>query len=171
MTTQDFITLIIAVWGAVLATAIFILDRVSKTPRLRVSIADMVAFDMWDNRAPNANIVLISITNVGAIEVLVKAIRFQSTDGKIMARLFKKYRTNYFWKCSEVLDNLPKVVEPRREIHFSVAADGFYENAMTNVKWLEHVRLVATDSTGRNYYSAPLAKTLKRQQAEPEKTK
>ena len=169
MTTQEFITLIIAVWGAVLATAIFILNRVAKTPRLRVSIADMVAYDMWDNTTPNENIVLISITNVGAIEVLVKTIWFQSTEGKIMARLFKKCRKNYFWKCSEVLGNLPKVVEPRREIHFCVPADKFHTNTIKNMKTLKHVHLVVTDSTGRNYCSSPLAKTFKQRETEPEK--
>ena len=168
MSTAQFITLIIAVWGAVLSTAIFVLDRVAKTPRLRVSAADMVAFDMWDRSGPNENIVLVTITNVGSIEVLVKTVWFQSTGGKVLARLSRKRRQNYFWKCSEVLNNLPQSVAPRREVHFIVPADTFHSSTLKDMGSLSHVRLVVTDSTGRDYFSPPLAKTLKARETDAE---
>lgn len=157
---ERFLTIAIAVWGAVLSTVLFIMRVRSKRTYLRVGAG--IYGQIGESGAKLPDVILISITNVGDTDALVKSLAIVK-KGKPILRWFSRLfqiSPNGGYVIPRVLpgDQLPKKIARGEEISLQLPLDVCCEEMRSRPISLKHHVYCVVDSLGRYHYTKDLAR-------------
>jgi hypothetical protein len=130
--TNDSITLVLAIWGAVVSTVAVLWNIIRDSQnRTKVRVHAMIAVSAGRVRSPGPKVLAVEITNVGRHAVVIKGIA--SDSGK------KSGHANV-----AVTTHIPRRLEAKDSVVEPLIDFGFIGPTIT--------RLYAWDSTGKYWY-------------------
>jgi len=155
----DVVTGAVALYGALLATAVFLKQLRSRQTRLRVGAWLGAAMPVGGNeRCPES--VVVTIANVGEVDALVAALGTVLTRPAVLWRFHGRWRRHGVIPAPQLEGKLPKKLSPSEQVTLLLPADEFLPSLSQGAWGVANTRLLAQDSRGKYHYSPPLSKCL-----------
>jgi hypothetical protein len=161
-TALDVATAVVALYGAVLATTVFVAQLRSRQTRLKVGAWVGTPLRGGDGSSPEGEVLVVTITNVGEVDALATALGTLFRRTPLLWRLHAKWRQFGIVPGPLLESQLPEKLRPAEQVTLVLPADQFLASIREQGRDMSRLHLVVQDSHGRYHQSARLSNCLGR---------